>query len=486
MKKISIFLFFISTVLVLSACGGEDQAIQSQAESYVMQYLPKQNSIVIPKPLLGKQANSSERSFRAIESSSETDSAFAKINYRITEAEVSRLSNQIPLLMLDAVWPEIQSYCKNSAPGTACTIPQGTITLQLTDEIIAAAEAVVEKIDSINNNQQGDVEFEVSEPAETTQLSIMSGEYIRLGTIVYTAFSAEELFQHEVSLDVFEMGKIKGLDNDDATTLLLKWSGDERSVVSSYHFKNSESNYVYTYNYINDGNEESVKIQYSGSDNYPANLPNTYIEVVTLKVLDDSNNATLVEFEWRNSNESGMQFLSAVGEVNNDYGSLKTDFSSDYNSRGEEESISYRKEETFDNKGNTINSAVCEADCENKGAWTAAGSTISSGNTTTINGDKNETTITETVTESESPLIDIFVSGLEDGFYIIAVDGFDGSIEDRLGHGSVTEGIAEFSYWGGEAEIENVRVYTFQVINDEAGYRPGYIEIDTAQITILE
>ncbi len=481
MKKNPVSLLFVPVILVLSACGSEDQSIKNQAKSYAMQYFPEKNSIEIPDSLLGKQESSS----RATDNSGEAGSIFAKVNHRVTEAEVNRLNHQIPLLMLDAVWSGIQLQCKNFAPGEACTIPQDTIVLQLTNEIVIAAEAVAERIDAVNNNQRGGASFETNEP----RLSMTSGDDISFGTIVYTSFSEASEFQYEVSLDLSEMERIIGLDNEDATTLLVKWPANKQRVTSSYRFENSDSKYVYTYSYLDDGNEESVKIQYDSSDKSSENLSNTYTEIITLKTLDGSNGEILVEFESRKNSELGMQSFFAIGEANNDSGTLRADFSS-YSTKEDAGLVSYSKKEIFDRDGDVVNSTVCEENCEDQGAWTASGSTISTTsptNTTTINGDKNQTTMTITETVTESPLIDISVSGLlEDGAYIIASDGFDGGIEDRLGYGSVTEGVAEFLYWGSEAEIGNAKIYTFKAIVDEAGYRPGYIEMDTAQITIAD
>ncbi len=479
-------LLFIPAILVLSACGSEDQAVEGQAKPVVAQYLPKKNSIVIPKSLLGYQEESSERAFRAIDSGGEADSAFTKVNKRVTEAEVIRLSHQVPLLMLDAVWSEIESQCKGVVSETACTIPQGMITLQLTDDIIAAEKVAVEKIDTINNSQQSGM-FGANGSVEISQLPITPGEGIELGTIVYTAFSAESEFQYEVSLDLSEMEKMSGLVSDDATIFLLKWAANKRSVVSSYAFENSDKNFIYTYSYLDDGNDELVEIKYSNSDNVPEKISNTETEIITFKALDDSNNTALIGFEGRYSSTRGLQSFSAVGQANNDSGSLQADFSSDYGSEGEAELISYSKRETFANNKGVINSKVCEANCANESAWKSAkggDSTNSSGNTNTINGDKNEVTITETVTES--PLINISVSGLDDGSYIIASDGFDGSIENKLGYGWVAEGIAEFLYWGSEAEIESAKIYTTELVIDGAEYRFTYIEVSTAQIAMAE
>jgi len=50
----------------------------------------------------------------------------------------------------------------------------------------------------------------------------------------------------------------------------------------------------------------------------------------------------------------------------------------------------------------------------------------------------------------------------------------------------VAEGIAEFLYWGSEAEIESAKIYTTELVIDGAEYRFTYVEVSTAQIAMAE
>jgi len=330
-----------STLLFFTACGGggstseENPPTNASTESTSVT-VPQKINIDIPDGLKAtRNANvNNQTSFQKTEATIPSY-GYQNLKSSIQEAEERIRDIRHNIVYLNSMMNDIVAKCTTVSINTQCTIPAGTISLNITEDINKEIANIDQEFNTINNEE-----------------TIPVGTTLTLGQVLYTKFDNNHTYQNHVVLDLQPTFSNLGLE---VTKLLetVKWSDDNNSVQTISDVNEEYGNYKMQLVYVKDPNSgiENMTIidsfdetESSFSGNYSLSLKNS----------NDVNNTFEVNTKGEFLDMGFKTSFNSKGEISDNGGFL--------NSNGSwSEDSQYAEKETFDKNGNVLKSLFCDS-----------------------------------------------------------------------------------------------------------------------------
>ncbi len=482
------------------------------------------------------------------------DSAFS--------VERSRLEQEREVLMLDAVWGDIKSRCDGTALGAACSIPENEISLNVTEALVKANDEINKRIDELYESQYGgfygidsgvavsggnsgvsvaiapveepqmvdtdmqedyqvmpepyDEDFPVLDEPVEPHPDFVVGDVIPLGAISYTQYDTDNDFQYEVEIEPNYMEPVyTTMESADGATVefvgsvvaserfFVAWSHDEKRVKSGFRYEDDQSNYSYTFSYLDQGDEKTVTIRNDSSFDMGEEFGKggSSSTISLSKKESDPEGTVNISFDMNDFMPEFTTKMSSKGRASDSGGFLRTEslFTSELVEEETEEKkeFVFNTEEIFDGKGNMLKYRWCDTACDQEENWNEGDMTFLP--TMPMDDPVKDFTFEESefyMDDDELELIEnsffevaITVSGLvNEGEYIIVSEAISGNeihevFENVIGGGMVDGENSNFHYWGEESQLDTAMVY--RIAFEEGSSTFQYEIITGAEIMVV-
>jgi len=309
----------LGSLFLLSACGGSGSDKNKPIPLNVS--VPTQININIPQSLKARPSQKTEN---------ETVSSYGyqQLKSTINEAENNILTTKKNIIYLNKVMPKIMEECIDIEINEECIIPEGIVSLEITDELQTETQAI-------------DDEFNTT----TTELPQVT---LSLGEIHYIHKDKENAYQHKVTVDLTSAFSELSA-NITKSSETIQWKDDNSSIEITSIFEELDSQYTMhlNYNKNSDGTVE-MKIEDTFSDElFKGNF------LLQVKELNDVNNTVQVESSGTFTTDEESDSFNSTGQVSDTGGYLLS--TGNYS-----ETIKYAEKEFFDKQGILLQSTFCE------------------------------------------------------------------------------------------------------------------------------
>jgi len=278
--------------------------------------LPRKISIDIPQILKGEE-NTQKKQLNQ-----NGDIGLGWIQNNVVTVEDIIVNQEIFLVLMRQVMPQIQDRCQSKK----CIIESNQIFLTLDNNLLREIERFNPNIDV---HQRGTIPF---------------------GEIEFTKYDSEYLLKADNTEIRSEIDK-KSINKQINS---IRWSRDERSVISSYSYDDEKSNSSLELNYSegnsgqNDMNITETFERKDGSKKYSFDF--------FLGEKGDINETVAISFTIKGEVKQESMLSISTGEVSLNGGYIY--------SSGHDGDIFYREKSTFDRDGVLVESIYCYADME--------------------------------------------------------------------------------------------------------------------------
>ena len=379
-------LILLYILIFILGCG-----LMSQPDENGLQ-IPEQISVDVPKVL--SDGNSSKKMEKIKVPRIEGDATgYEKVQEYISEVEAVVYEIKANLFLGNHIISDIEKRCENVAVDKLCTIPEDTLSLVVTQEVLDKLRVLVPNIFSYGDTQS------------------LKGERLFFGVVEFIHHDENNSYHYSLQMDMSSLnGRLAFYDTKKAPKIiqLIKWSKDNNTIFSSITTKyESGLDFPWTLQYYNTPKqEESMHLndRTIGNSDYPStnrlfSLTNKYDENETSIVKLNS-----IESQETNS-EVAIEQLSSFIKLTKDLGVQKfTQTNTVFQSYNK-----LNREEVFDGEGRLLATTYCdsksnECDLYDSSTWYS---------------DAEDESIFEPLTEVNFKELKIDGGNLKDGEYFL-------------------------------------------------------------------
>jgi hypothetical protein len=325
-------------VFVLIGCG-----VMAQPEDDKNKLkLPQKVSVEVPEVLRDKNNTSIIEKIKVDRIKGEA-TGYTKVKEYITEVETVVNEIKSNLFLGDQIIEDVAKYCEGTLIDAICNIPNKTLSLVVSNEIVDSLRLLVPAF------------FEFGNPAT------LKGEELFFGVVEFIRHDANDTYQYSLQMDMSEInGRLAFYDTKNAPIIIqfIKWSEDENKIFSSITTKYEDGlDFPWTLQYYNSPNdEESMHLndRTIGNNDYPSSS-----RIFSLAKKYDDKKTSLVKL---NSLESqilnlgiSIERLSSFIKLSNEGGVQK--FTQSNNFLNTETKTN--REEVFDVNGTLLATTYC-------------------------------------------------------------------------------------------------------------------------------
>ncbi len=370
-KKYALLALTAGIVLALSGCGPSDKNDDTGAgtgeetgtSAYVNQHLPQTVGIDIPKTLLSAAANST-RQLRDIDDG-DSSLAYEELRELVQELEDNINERETDFMLIDSVWDQIQNYCTSTPVGTACDIPEGQITMTITEEM---RETIVDFIEEVSEDYgvvltDAQLDTMLAElPAAGTTEPMGAVTFINNPAGIYDYYlqaTESELDDGEASTNIYTVKWTQSKDKIEFTDTSTETYGEYTEASTSSLIYSAEA----------DG--DSIKMHDTSITSENGITLWEDNSRLTLKELNDGKDGVIITAEFTDNGQGYVSEYNVVGQANDDGGFIKSTYTSNYDGANE----TWHFKESFNATGGRSGAEECQevtaGHCDIDANWTA-------------------------------------------------------------------------------------------------------------------
>ena len=312
--------------------------------------IPEQISVDIPRVLSDGNFSKKIEKIKVPRIEGEA-TGYKKVQEYISEVEAVVYEIKANLFLGNHIISDIEKRCENVAFDKICTIPKGTLSLVVTEEVLDKLRILVPNV------------FEYGDTKS------LKGKKLFFGIVEFIKHDENSTYQYSLQMDMSNVnGRLAFYDTKKAPKIiqLIKWSEDKNIIFSSITTKyESGLDFPWTLQYYNTPKqEESMHLndRTIGNSDYPStnrlfSLTNKY----------DENETSIVKLNSIESQETNskvaIEQLSSFIKLTKDVGVQKlTQTNTVFHSKSK-----LNIEEVFDGKGRLLATTYCDTksdECE--------------------------------------------------------------------------------------------------------------------------
>jgi len=239
--------------------------VETEEEEPVESILPPKINIDFPTLLKEDPTTTESNLSEANETLVEQDLGYLQLKKSITK--IDRLIDlaEINVAVLNQIMPEVQQRCEGML---SCLFKAGTLSIVMDNETMAKVDAIVgDTAEVLLDQNKSEVSF---------------------GELGFSTYDTNESYQYGLTLDVLHTTLYKENPKRKRELQSMKWSADNRDVLTTYDYEDNESNQSITLHYmIDEEGKETMHVYNRDKRETEGYQENT--SLVLSKVEDDQN-----------------------------------------------------------------------------------------------------------------------------------------------------------------------------------------------------